>query len=597
MTSASDKEPAYFVTQGTVSFSDYFWTRIFNGDDIQKAFAFARKAMRDPLKYQDAFLDGNGDGSPNDPEDEDSARNMYIGNGTAVSADAPIIETVSFEETPDKNSGLLYADGVSDSDDVARVWAVIRDPNDTPGTGTDPINELPSSELRPVSQTRYENTYNKFDKEGTYRVAVYARDGKGNTSSPKEITVSVNSPLISRAVLLAGGPASSPIWPAVEKNMALAYHALTFQGYSDDDIYFMSPVAFSAGTDRLPSLSNLKYILNEWGTQNTKEVILYMAGNGDSEVFGINETDTLTASSLKEMLDELQNKMPGTVTVIYDASRSGSFLPLLKPPEGKKRILITSSKADESAYFLAEEGISFSYYFWRRVMGGSTVLKAFLNADDALFALCQKKFPLLDDNGNGIGGEKSDGTFAGTCIIGSGIMTAGDHPLIGSVSPEQTLHGERSALISAENVTSTGHIESVTAVIIAPGFSCSSDTVHPFIRLSDAGNGKYEGTYYRFLAPGNYNIQVYARDTEGRISIPVSTAVVQTVRVQVEEKKGDMNGDGKVELSDAILALQSAAGMNVSGQIHPDYTTSGVDVNGDKRAGLEEAVFVLRSEK
>ncbi len=599
MTSASDKEKALFVTQGTVSFSDYFWTRIFNGDDIQKAFGFARKAMSDPVKYQDAFLDGNGDGSPNTPEDNDSARNVYIGNGTAVTGDAPIIENVSFEESPERNSGLLYADGVSDQDGVARVWAVIRDPNYMPGTGTDPIRELPYSELKPVGETRrYEDTYSSFDKEGTYRVAVYARDGKGNNSSPKEITLAVNNPLKSRAILLAGGPASSPIWPAVEKNMISAYNALTFQGYSDEDIYFMSPVAFSAGTDGLPSLSNLQYALDIYAKQDTGELLLYMIGNGNSEAFGISETETLTASELNRMLDEVQNNIPGIVTVIYDACRSGSFLPILKPPEGKKRILISSSGADEAAYFLAEEGISFSHYFWRRVAGGSDVRKAFLNADAALFALCQKRFPLLDDNGNGIAGEKSDGTFAGTCTIGSGIMTAGDDPLIGSVSPEQTLHGERSALICAENVTSMGSIKTVTAVIMPPDFSYSSETpvtALPFIRLSDAGNGKYQGTYYRFLSPGRYEISVYAEDAGGRISMPMSTAVTQTVHVEVEEKKGDMNGDGYVNLSDAILALQGAAGMNLSGQIHPDYAASKVDVNGDHRAGLEEAVFVLRS--
>ncbi|OQX14348.1 MAG: hypothetical protein BWK80_41920 [Desulfobacteraceae bacterium IS3] len=595
MTSASGYEPAYFVTQGTVSFSDYFWTRIFNGEDIQKAFGFARKAMRDPSKYQDALLDGNGDGTANSPEDENAAGNVYIGSGTVITGDAPIIENVSFKETPERNSGLLYAEGVSDQDGVARVWAVIRPPDFQAGAGNEPVRELPYSELKLVSEKRYEDTYSSFDKEGTYRVAVYARDGKGNTSSPKEITVAVNSPLKSRAILLAGGPASSPIWPAVEKNMTSAYNALIFQGYSDEDIYFMSPVAFSAGINGLPSLSNLQYALDIYAKQDTGELLLYMIGNGNSETFGISETDTLTASELNRMLDEFQNKIPGIVTVIYDACRSGSFLPLLKPPQGKKRILITSSKADEPAYFFAEEGISFSYYFWRRVSGGSNVMKAYLNAENALFALCQKKFPLIDDNGNGIGSEKSDGTFAGTCIIGSGIMTAGDDPIIGSVSPEQTLNGERSALICAENVTSTGLIESVTAVIRSPDFACSSDTVEPFIRLSDAGNGKYEGTYYRFLAPGNYKIRVYAKDTEGRISMPISTAVMQTVRVQVKEKKGDMNGDGYVNLSDAILALQGASGMNISGQIHPDYATSGVDVNGDKRAGLEEAIFILRS--
>lgn len=42
------------------------------------------------------------------------------------------------------------------------------------------------------------------------------------------------------------------------------------------------------------------------------------------------------------------------------------------------------------------------------------------------------------------------------------------------------------------------------------------------------------------------------------------------------------------------MALQVAAGMEVE-LIRLDYATSGVDVNGDNKIGLEEAVHILKS--
>ncbi|MDA3833595.1 MAG: hypothetical protein PF495_09375, partial [Spirochaetales bacterium] len=55
---------------------------------------------------------------------------------------------------------------------------------------------------------------------------------------------------------------------------------------------------------------------------------------------------------------------------------------------------------------------------------------------------------------------------------------------------------------------------------------------------------------------------------------------------------GDVSGNGNLELDDAILALQIAAG------IHPNICDAciqrGVDVNGDRRIGLEEAIYILQ---
>ncbi|MBN2059614.1 MAG: hypothetical protein JW882_04270 [Deltaproteobacteria bacterium] len=56
--------------------------------------------------------------------------------------------------------------------------------------------------------------------------------------------------------------------------------------------------------------------------------------------------------------------------------------------------------------------------------------------------------------------------------------------------------------------------------------------------------------------------------------------------------ESDINGDGNVGLTDAILALQSIAGMNPS--ISIGHGVSGADVNGNERIEQAEAIYALQ---
>jgi len=57
--------------------------------------------------------------------------------------------------------------------------------------------------------------------------------------------------------------------------------------------------------------------------------------------------------------------------------------------------------------------------------------------------------------------------------------------------------------------------------------------------------------------------------------------------------KGDIDEDGDVDLADAVLALQVISGLNPSG-IRSDYASSGADVNGDNKIGIEEIIYTLQ---
>jgi len=530
ITSTSPGESAYFITQGSISFSNYFWTHIFNGVNVKNAFDFATEAIGYTTPNQNPLIDANGNGIANEAEDYTLIESTYIGNGTTIYGDVPVIGNIPEPQTiTGTSSALLYAENVTDDDGVARVWAVIRSPDFNQGSPDNPVQELPSADLMPVDGVpgKYEVTYDGFNIEGTYQIAIYARDRIGNTSIPEITIVSVENPLRRRAIIVAGGAQADDLWPAIEKNATLVYEALSFQGYSDDDIYFMSPVTFSTGVDGLSTLSNLSYAIETWAADSTKDLVIYLVGNGDTGTFDISTTETLAASDLDAWLDTLQTTLPGKVAIIYDACRSGSFLPLLIPPDGKERILISSTEDNQPAYFLWDGDISFSKYYWARVLNGATVRESFLHAKKATSFSYSDQIPMLDDDGNGVGNEKSDGKLAMNYRFGHGILLAGDDPLIGSIVPEQSISAGSSAIIWVEDVTTTGTIDKVWAVITPPDYD-PGDPGNPITGLSTIefnhnGNNRYEGSYSGLSTYGTYHVVAYAMDNEGNISLPIET--------------------------------------------------------------------------
>ncbi|MCP4695906.1 MAG: 6-bladed beta-propeller, partial [Gammaproteobacteria bacterium] len=128
ITSSDAGQNAYFHAQGSLSFSSYFWTHVFNGLDIEQAFSQAKSAVEYMPEVQTPLLDANGNGAANETEDFQRVRGRFIGNGTRISADAPVIEKVSPPQAiENSNTASIWAE-VSDDAGIARVWAVVRTP-------------------------------------------------------------------------------------------------------------------------------------------------------------------------------------------------------------------------------------------------------------------------------------------------------------------------------------------------------------------------------------------------------------------------------------------------------------------------------------
>jgi len=532
--SADTDENAYFITQGAISFSSYFWTQVFNGSDIREAFEVAEAALGYVTDFQHPLIDVNGNGIENEPEDYTLAQGLFMGNGTEIQGDTPVVTGLFAPVTLASGSSTtdIYADSVTDNDGIARVWAVIIPPDFTPEDPGNPVLGLPTKDLMPVGGDRYETAYDGFDMEGIYYVAIYAKDRKGNTCVPVLSTVTVQNPLARRAVIVAGGAQTDPLWPAIKKNAELACQVLRSQLYTDNRIYVLSTDNTMDAWKGYATRTNLQTALTIWATTDTRDLVVYLVGNGSREGFEINGTETLTANTLSAWLDLLQNVIPGKVIVIYDASYSGSFIPALKPPEGKERIVLSSTSHGEPAQFLVDGAVSFSSYFWRQAANAATVRRAFLQAKDAISHAGAGQTALIDDNGNGIGNEQYDGVLADKTIIGAGIILAGDAPVIGAVFPPLTINSTQTVSLWAENVTTTGTIDKVWAVVTPPGYPTAPVSE---LELDKTGEGKYEGTFAGFLTYGTYIATFYARDLEGNLSKPATTSIKQEIGPDVYE--------------------------------------------------------------
>ncbi len=382
-----------------------------------------------------------------------------------------------------------------------------------------------------------------------------------------------------KAIIVAGGGPyeGNVLWPATLKVSQYAYNALMYQGYSKDDIWLISPVSdidFDGNgelddVDADATSSNLEYALTEWA-KNASDLMVYLTDHGGDGKFVLNnlgaQPDLVSVSSLDAWFDALQTETGARITFIYDACQSGTFLEGLLPPEELDRIVLTSA-SNEAALFLERGVLSFSYQFWAAVFYKGRFYDAYLAARD-LVKLDQR--PLLDANGNGIANEKADFALVQDITIGRGAVAASVPPEINEVSSIQTLNGETSATISVGSITALNPITRVWAVVVPPNSrSKSADepvTELPTFELSDPeGDGSYSATYNEFTKNGTYKIQLYARDNQGIIAIPVYTEVIQT--------------QGEIVPNDAPEAT------GASYEIEEDETLTGTlqasDANGD----------------
>ena len=191
VTSASANQSAQFV-EGSISFSDFFWKQIFSGATIGGAFDLAKSTL--PHSYatlnQVPQMDANGNGVSNEQSDFQVANTSFIGIRNLRLADLPYIESVSTDQLLNgETTAGIWAEDLTSSNPIVKVWAVILPPDHYVGDPSVPITDLPTIDLNLVSGNRYEAAYTDFSHIGSYEVTIYAQDENGYTSLPKSFSV------------------------------------------------------------------------------------------------------------------------------------------------------------------------------------------------------------------------------------------------------------------------------------------------------------------------------------------------------------------------------------------------------------------------
>jgi len=525
-------EDAYFITQGAVSFSGFFWNRIFNGESVGAAFRAAEAAIGGVTSFQNPVMVSGADLNPDE---------FFLGYRTVMEGGSPIIRSVCPDQLVSGSEQVQLWAEVADDEGISRAWAVIRPPEYPQRSSDKPVIDLPTVELTPTTEDRFEGTFDGFTERGTYAVTFYCRDRAGNASTPVTARISVEAPLLRRAVIVAGTSGNPILDDVFSKAAAFAYRALRFQGYGDAEIHFLSSLEGRPCVDGAATAETLSEISTEWSSDDTMDLLIYLIGPGGEGQFQLNQDHDLPIDVLDTWLDDLQAEIPAPVVVVCDADRAGTYLPLLTPEADHERFLIAGTSADDRALFMAGGALSFSHFFWNGVLNGMSLRRSFEDAANAI-ALAGTETaggPVLDDTGNGIGNESVDGIQAAGYTIGAGIRVSGNDPIVSAAPSDIVLFGEPFTTIYAEDVSGVAPVFRVWAMIRPPGVDASETLVA--LPLPKTVNGRYEAVYDGFVVYGDYLVSIYAEDAEGGVSTALSFTVHQSLGLDIWENNDDRN--------------------------------------------------------
>ncbi|MFH0908258.1 MAG: choice-of-anchor Q domain-containing protein [bacterium] len=523
--SSGTNEPAYFLANGLVSFSDAFFGGVLMGQDVYTAYEQAQEAMG---TYQQAVYADNGSG--------EEGTNVLLGSSFVAGKDIPQIGLVCGRQALiGGTTAELWARDVVSGYPVERVWCLVVPPGHNPTNGADPVQNIPEIELTYSAENgRYEGSHDGFAEEGAYKIIYYAQDVWSSVSLPKQSYVEQVG-YDERVIVVAGGPTQSVKRVAIEHLSDLAYRTVRARGIATNRIYYLSETP-GTNVDVASTLANLAYAITDWAADSAK-LTVYLVGEGSNDTLQLNGTDYLTATNLDAWLDAYQvSNRP--VNIILEFNGSGGAATNLAPPAERERIVVASTRSGYPCLMEADGLVSFSEYFLTEIFGGKTIGQAEAKARKVIrraSGLLRQRSG-LDDDGDGILNEKNqDGILASTRYLGAAFATGGEAPNIGEVIPPTALTNETSLTIWAGQVTDADGLSNVLCVITPPEYEETGDLVRVDLTYNAASN-RYEALYEEFTNAGSYTLTFYAEDNVGDVSPAVQSEVVRPDKYEVDDE-------------------------------------------------------------
>jgi len=371
-------------------------------------------------------------------------------------------------------------------------------------------------------------------------------------------------------IVAGGGKAANPLWETTSYLTTRFYRILLNRQCTPDIIHYISPDKNFEDdqiiiNDTTPQVSDIETYIHslyldksEPDVNQDKPLLIYMADHGGNGTFKVNHGfEILKAKDLDNWLDDLQTQTFCPVYIIIEACYSGTFTELLFPDTSQKRVIITST-GHYVARYESNGRKSFSQYLFNELSQGYSLKHSFYEATKSMHPeyIFNGQIPQLED---GKGGDIAQNSYIGGSFLIGDLM-----PEIVTHTPNQTISAGTFDLYA--DISDVEGISRVWASIMPPNYhlpETTKDFETPIIKLPTIdlqGNGHYTGSYSEFIINGMYRVTLYCEDSSGNV---ISKEILLNVINGKTIIPGDLDGNGHVNIIDAIVSLQKLSGMSV----------------------------------
>lgn len=304
-----------------------------------------------------------------------------------------------------------------------------------------------------------------------------------------------------------------------------AYELFKANGYSDEQIFYLTTNPSLPGYDAPATLANLRTAITSWAVDKVgpnRPLTLYFMDHGGIDIFYADEPggQRLEPATLDDWLSQLEASAAGVNTsIIIEACHSGSFIDGAARISKAGRLVISSTNAQNVAYASAQ-GAQFSDRFLTALREGYSLVNSFWDANNAVRSLQTVQEPWIDSNGNGIPNEAADRGDPAKYNPRVDQLPADTWApyIVAARGPTQIVQNK--GLIQAE-VRDNKSVKRVWASVFAPSYQppTSADELVPedvpILEFTAQGNHQFSAEYDQFTEKGRYRLVLYAEDNDG----------------------------------------------------------------------------------
>jgi len=474
------------------------------------------------------------------------------------------VRSLDFSNNPSPESGEVKCIAQTPAD-ITQPTLIIQQPTSSTvytttaekitlsGLASDTGGNLSRVQVQNLTKGGEKWDYSLSDSNDTWRVEdialgsgdnnlrIRVHDTAGNTGIRDLLVKRLgNSP--GAVIIIAGHNETFGLQTNIYNSTNRAYRIFKSAGFTDEDIFYLAPVAQDADKDGVAnevdvtaSPAAFQQAITVWAKTKVdadKPLFIYMMDHGLADRFcitGCAGANSITPDEMDGWLTTLENESGVTaVTVVYEACVSGSFIhhqgggvgdSISKPG----RVIITSTGFNNNAYASAQ-GAYFSDAFFSCVADSGNLKACFDQGKAAVTTTGVNQTPFLDDNGDGVYNPAGDGSVAINRHVTRFFSSV--RPVIASVDVQKS---GANGVLSATVTEGAEQTELVWAAIYGPSFQEPADvTINlnvPALKLEPVAGqpGKFSVNYTNgFVEPGDYRIVFYAQDRLGLNAAPVS---------------------------------------------------------------------------